>query len=363
VLSGDLLGDDGPGFTNRSDNCFHVVSSGAGLTLDGLTVRGGNADGAAPDDFGGGLHVSSGSTVLVDCTFTDNQALRWGGGASCSGSGGDAPTIDGCDFLANAVGGPQATSAGGGGDVVNCTFVGNSVPGGRGGGLYANTATNAASVENAQVHVVPPQYFPDFKFSCIDGLSAALGGTANIAGPPLFADQNGPDNQLGNADDDLNLLLGSPCIDTGDPALPLDLDGTVTDMGALATAQDPVPPVWVDLGFALAGTPGDAVLAGSGDLSANSTVTLSLSNANPFWVVTLVMGGKPVYAWFKLGTFVPFPDVIIPQTTDGSGQASISGNWPPGVPAGFTIYSQYWIQDPGGPIGWAASNGLAATSP
>ena len=60
VLSGDLQGDDGPGFANYGDNSYHVVdASGSGATdvLDGFLVVGGNATGPALGSFdrGGGL--------------------------------------------------------------------------------------------------------------------------------------------------------------------------------------------------------------------------------------------------------------------------------------------------------------------
>ena len=47
ILSGDLLRDDGPDFTNNSDNSFHVVTgSGTDGTaiLDGFTITAGNDD-------------------------------------------------------------------------------------------------------------------------------------------------------------------------------------------------------------------------------------------------------------------------------------------------------------------------------
>ncbi len=49
-------------------------------------------------------------------------------------------------------------------------------------------------------------------------------GTGNINSDPMFVDPNCPDP-------DVCLQWGSPCIDTGDPALVLDPDGTRTDMG------------------------------------------------------------------------------------------------------------------------------------
>ena len=46
VLSGDLMGDDASNFSNRSDNTRHVVRLVDSLvTIDGFTIRGGNASG------------------------------------------------------------------------------------------------------------------------------------------------------------------------------------------------------------------------------------------------------------------------------------------------------------------------------
>jgi predicted outer membrane repeat protein len=83
ILSGDLNGDDGPGGSNRDDNCYHVLTAGeqAGTAvLDGLIITGGQADGTdAPSDaWGGGLLVLGGWPVLRDCWFTGNRANEGG---------------------------------------------------------------------------------------------------------------------------------------------------------------------------------------------------------------------------------------------------------------------------------------------
>jgi len=49
-------------------------------------------------------------------------------------------------------------------------------------------------------------------------------GTGSISSDPLFVDP---------ANDDYNLTGSSPCINAGDPTLPFDPDGTLSDMGAL----------------------------------------------------------------------------------------------------------------------------------
>ena len=59
--------------------------------------------------------------------------------------------------------------------------------------------------------------------------SQRLDGTGNIMGDPLFVSAAG-----GN----YNLLAGSPAIDAGDPAQPLDPDGTRSDIGAIPFTQE-----------------------------------------------------------------------------------------------------------------------------
>jgi hypothetical protein len=76
-----------------------------------------------------------------------------------------------------------------------------------------------------------------------------------------------------------------------------------------------------------------------------------------------VVGVSPLDAPFKGGVMVPSPDLLFVLTTDFFGASSFGGLWPAGVPSGFTTYFQWWIQDPGGPKGFAASNALAGTTP
>ncbi|MBI4717070.1 MAG: hypothetical protein HY763_04640 [Planctomycetes bacterium] len=97
VLSGDLLGDDGPNFANRGDNSLSVLRSAgadASAVLDGCTVRGGNGEST-----GGGGMSGSGSPALRNCTFTDNFAV--GGGAIHSEGSASAPVIEDCRFVGN----------------------------------------------------------------------------------------------------------------------------------------------------------------------------------------------------------------------------------------------------------------------
>jgi len=106
VLTGDLNGDDGPGFANNGDNARHVVTAPTGTTataiLDGVTVTAGHAEGATNRQrSGGGLHIdTTSSPTIIDSTFAGNAADLYGGGASTR-SFSSTPTLTRCTFVGN----------------------------------------------------------------------------------------------------------------------------------------------------------------------------------------------------------------------------------------------------------------------
>ena len=121
---------------------------------------------------------------------------------------------------------------------------------------------------------------------------------------------------------------------------------------------------WKDLGGALAGTAGTPTLAGTGYLVGNDAVTLTLSQARASSNAFLVVGLSGLFAPFKGGTLVPNPDILLgPFPTGAAGSVVLPGTWPVGLPQLVTLYFQMWIQDPAGPAGFAASNGLSALTP
>ena len=66
---------------------------------------------------------------------------------------------------------------------------------------------------------------------------------------------------------------------------------------------------------------------------------------------------------FKGGVFVPHPDLIQPFVTSAAGTLLLTGMWPASVPSSTQIFFQAWVLDPPAPSGFAASNGLQATTP
>jgi hypothetical protein len=179
-------------------------------------------------------NFSNSRPTVTNCTFTGNSAGQWGGGMSNWSSGN--PTV------------------------TNCTFTGNSADYG-GGGMYNNhsspTVTNCILWANS-----PEQVYAEGGSSPVITYSDIQGGWegdghSNIDVNPMFVDPNGPDGVIGTEDDNLRLMAGSPCIDTGDPNFIAELDATdldgnpriadgdydgiaVVDMGAFEVQPDPI---------------------------------------------------------------------------------------------------------------------------
>ncbi len=79
ILSGDLMGNDGPNFANNTDNAYHVVigsNTDGTAVLNGFTITAGNANNfQASNNRGGGMYNVNGSTTIASCIFSGNSAL------------------------------------------------------------------------------------------------------------------------------------------------------------------------------------------------------------------------------------------------------------------------------------------------
>ncbi len=124
---------------------------------------------------------------------------------------------------------------------------------------------------------------------------------------------------------------------------------------------------WTDLGASHPGTHGAPVCLGAGSLFPHTPMSVTLGNAlesaPSFLIVGVATWNLPFYG----GTMVPSldpPGFFIPMTSDGTGAANLAASWPAGIPTGFTLYFQWWIEDAaasGG--GFAGSNAVSATVP
>lgn len=123
---------------------------------------------------------------------------------------------------------------------------------------------------------------------------------------------------------------------------------------------------WADLGNGLGGAHGIPDNAGSGTLVGGDPVSFTLSDALQNSTTYFVMSATLLNASFKGGILVPDPtppgyNLALP--TGATGSVVLGGTWPAGMPSGFALYTQWWVQDPAGPSGWAASNAISGTTP
>ncbi len=217
TFSGNIANGNGGGILNHDD---------ANPTLVNCTFTGNTAD----NNGGGMVNRFNSNPELLGCRFGGNTAVLDGGGMFNKRGN---PTLTNCLFSMNS-----ADNSGGGiyNDVnaapvlTNCTFASN-VALSEGGGL-CNSSESAleltncilwrnqdagGSDESAQLAGGTPVV----DYSCLQGWTGVLGGTANHGADPSFAD---PDNQ------DFHLRPGSSGIDSGNnEAVPAsvttDLDG------------------------------------------------------------------------------------------------------------------------------------------
>ena len=245
ILSGDLDSDG-----RDNDDCYHVIynPSGLGLTssaiLDGFTIKGGNANGTAPHNYGGGIYNNSNSPTIRNCTISDNAAAYGGGTYNESGNpsitnclfsnntattqgGGiysnisSSPSVINCVFSTNSAawgGGLSYNSSNGNATITNCTFTSNSASSGGGGMYIANTPTyttinnsiiwgNAAPYGN-QIYTTG---YETLNNTCISNGTGDIDGTLNSYSNLIFTDP-----QFATASSyPYNIYGTSPCADAG----------------------------------------------------------------------------------------------------------------------------------------------------
>ena len=216
-------------------------SNDTGPTLTNCMFTGNSAE-----HVGGGMANSGDYPTLINCIFLGNSGGGGGGGMNNYISN---PTLTGCTFIGNSA--PELMIGGGGGGgmgnnrsspiLTNCTFSGNSAlfGGGMRNSYESNpTITNCIFWDDTpnEIYIYSvgwPGGTPVVTYSDVQGGWAGVG---NIDADPLFVDANGPDDIPGTEDDNLRLLPGSPCINSGDPCYvagpnETDLDGNPRVLG------------------------------------------------------------------------------------------------------------------------------------
>ncbi len=164
------------------------------LVMDSCLVIGNSAMRTGAQGYGGGLNLQSGEQMLTRVTFAGNQAPS-AAALNC----GPQTSARNCIFAFQSHGGsvqfnyPGAT-------LRYCCFGDNA------GGDFSGANTPAGLGLTTHVN--------------LNGDSCD--GFFNLFADPLFSDSTG---------DSFTLAPSSPCVDAGDPLLPLDPDGSISDMG------------------------------------------------------------------------------------------------------------------------------------
>jgi hypothetical protein len=151
ILSGDI------GAAGNADNCYHVVVasmplSGVGVTINGFTIQGGNANGgtsitingnAIQRNSGGGIFTALGTNTLSNNIISSNSASNYGGGIY---------TVQGTNTLTHNIISSNSTLYGGGiymnqgANTLTHNIISSNSASFEGGGIFtlqgANTLSN-----------------------------------------------------------------------------------------------------------------------------------------------------------------------------------------------------------------------------
>jgi hypothetical protein len=344
-----------------------------GCTVDGNRVEN--------DHTGGGIYHLFGSFTFSGGDLVNNVSAR-GGGAACF----DALTLTDSRICSNTAQSFQALDGRGGGvyrggglvTARRCTFDGNRAIEGPGGGGEGGAIWGQAALENCTVvfntatsngggvchaamkntihwfntPTAPCSVAPTVTYSNVEGGYPGLG---NLSSDPKLCDP---------ANGDYHLILGSPCIDAGDPTSPSDPDGSRNDMGAL-----PFDPNWcpAPVSYCTAGTSANgcqATLSSAGTPSASAAsgfiVSASGVEGNKDGLFYFGTSGKQAIAWGSSSSY----RCVVPPTKrgglllgtgtggacDGSFAYDLNARWtaqPNSNPgAGNKVWLQLWYRDP-----------------
>ena len=184
-------------------------------------------------NYGGAFFNENASPNISNCQFVSNDSGVQGG--AIYNYNASSPTISNCIFASNRAswGGGISNQEYSSPIVENSTFWGNAA-GTDGGGIYCINSSEPV-IKNCILwnDSCGWPYGCSSEIGNYDGITLSTSysnlqggylGIGNIDSDPLFAN---PENR------NFQLLIGSPCIDSGDPNSPPDPDGSRADMGAL----------------------------------------------------------------------------------------------------------------------------------
>ena len=150
----------------------------------------------------------------------------------------------------------------------------------------------------------------------------------------------------------------APCSGSGVVAAVAD----PTQVYAAIRFTDHPGDLWIDLGHSNDDANGLASLVGTGELTAGSPVSLTFDGHPSHATTFLVLGADTACIEIGAGDLIPTPDHISVVTADANGDWTLTSTWPPGIPAGTSVYVQTLFFSATAPDGLAASNAVSATT-
>ena len=299
---------------------------------------------------GGGVFQAS----LEDCVISDNEVFSGGGPGSGSGGGADHCYLERCLLYGNVA--SESGGAASNSTLVQCTVVGNTCAA-SGGAVHSDVA--AVTVVDSILWGNAPDEIAAggvaVSYSDVDG---SWPGAGNLDLDPMFWNPVGAD---------FHLLPGSPCIDAGNPASPLDPDGTIADMGALPFDPSYVPATvnYCSAGTSASGCRATLSAVGTASATAASGFVLAASNVegNKEGLYFFGTNGRKATPWGNgtstmcLVAPVTRAGLLAASGTNGSCDGAFSQDlntlWCPTCPnpaknpgAGAVVQVQLWYRDP-----------------
>ena len=142
------------------------------------------------------------------------------------------------------------------------------------------------------------------------------------------------------------------------PIEPEEQIGPFPDLSKAVAALGDSP--WLDLDLGLSGSFGVPSLSAQGTGKPGTPYAFVVDGALPGAPMAQAVGLSTVGVGLLGGTLVPSPDFIsFGFMADGKGQYLDTGEFKSTAVSGSEIFLQFWVLDPAGPEGWAATNGLA----
>jgi predicted outer membrane repeat protein len=236
ILYGLSSGNLTATFSNGKIKNNTSQSNGGGIYLgDDSYIFGDNLEITNNSAINGGAIYCGMASAEFDHVFITNNIAEFGAGIFCST---EATIVMNFSLIARNV----ASFSGGGGiindgklNIENCTISNNSALV-SGGGLefnlnytYPNQINNSIIWDNQPNEITYSNEMPEVSYSDIkDGFS----GDSNIDADPLFSDPAMNDYHLTWISFPVDNGMKSPCIDSGNPDMAHDPDGTTSDVGA-----------------------------------------------------------------------------------------------------------------------------------